>query len=242
MNGVKLLIIYFFLLIAGCRYYTRFQDSDKYSYKFFRNFSFHTQQFRQPISSNLNAKFCYKVYYNKSTQKRYAFEFIDEKGNAEFIGYFNAIEKIKKIEVLDYKRGRMNMQFFYNLKNKINKVKLLDDTKNIFAYGEVNYSNNSRVIFIKFNQSDIRKPRLFYIIRRDKKGNDVEIAAYSSNGSLFTNNLFFYYKDNKLKKYEFYKKLNLITKIEFDRTGRMVNIKYNPSTEDDNKIRFNVER
>ncbi len=197
-------------------------NSDNFHNKCFRLFSFHTQNFSNEIVEISYKRFCYKVYYSKKNDKRVAFEFINEKNKTEFIGYFNADEMLKKISVIDTSRGRMNMEFFYSSENILKSIKLLDDDKKIFAFGKVIRSNEDKVMFIKFNRVETNEPVLFHIIRGNEQGRDLEIATYSTDGTLFSNHLYFYNK-NKLSRYEFYKKLNFMLGIQFYK-GRISDI------------------
>ncbi len=190
-------------------------DNNIFYHKYYRIFSFHTQDFDEEIKYDSSIKFCYKVYYLKNHHKRYAFEFINEKSNIEYRGFFNKNGMLKKINVFDSSRGRMNMEFFYSNIDKLKSIKLLDDNKKIFAFGKVEKSKGEKVLFLKFKQVETNKPVLYYIIRGNGKGRDLEIATYSTDGTLFSNHLYFYNKKNQLAKYEFYKKLNFIFGIEF---------------------------
>jgi hypothetical protein len=102
-------------------------------FEYFRTFSFHAQKFEQPLNNPFLRKFCYKVYYHKSSSKKYAFEFINENGNSEYIGYFNPMGLLEKTEVIDYSRGRMNMKYYYTPGKKLIAVRLFDDQKIFFA-------------------------------------------------------------------------------------------------------------
>ncbi len=213
-------LLFIFLFFSRCTTESVIPlNSKDYFYKYYRNFSFYTQDFNEEIRQETLAKFCYKVYFHRATGKRAAFEFINERNITEFMGYFNVSEKLQTIEVQDSSRGRMNMSFFYNPDNLLTQVRLLDDNKKIFAYGKAQYSANKKLLFVVFKQAETHQKIMYIIIRTNDQGNDEEIATYSAEGMLFSNHLYFYDDNGRLNKYEFYRKLKFIVGFQFFANG-----------------------
>jgi len=234
MRKIAWLLLFFIMVFTSyfCSSSTNSRNSpipaveteEKFLIKFCRTFSLHSQDFKEEIKTRTSQKFCYKLYINKLSNQKLFFEFIDENGYIEYKGIFYPGGKLKYINVYDVSKNRMNMEYFYDNKNILNKAVLYDDTGNPFANGTVKFTNDDRIILLEFFQNGANNANLTQIVRRDEKYNDVEIATFSSHGTMLSTHLFFYNKESKLIKYIFYKKLKFILGLKFTKKGEIIRV------------------